>query len=82
MASLNDRLKGLEDTRALQQRRWGQEEPRNEGAEKLFAYEREQYLAGSSGLVYDADEDAFYTSSGELAVSRTYANLERIFNSL
>lgn len=57
-------------------------EPRNEAAEKLFDYERQRYLEGNSGLVYEDGEQAFYTGGGELALSRTYANLEHIFNSL
>lgn len=73
------RLRRLEDAAGSRLR---SEESRNEGVEALFDFEMQRHLAGGSGLVYDAEEDVFYTDEGELAVSRTYANLERIFNSL
>ncbi len=83
MGAMRRRLRKLEDADAPRLRGGcRQEEPRNEGAEELFDRERQRHLEGDSGLVYDSDEQAFYSSGGELALSRTYANLVRLFDSL
>ncbi len=77
------RLRKLEDAPRLRGgSRREAEESRGAGAEELFNIERRRHLQGDSGLVYDSDEQAFYTSGGELALSRTYANLVRLFDSL
>ena len=84
MGAMRRRLRKLEDADASRLRGSSsrQEEPRNEGVEQLFDTERQRHLQGDSGLVYDSEEQAFYTSGGELALSRTYANLVRLFDSL
>ncbi len=43
-------------------------------AEEWFQQEREW---GGDGLVYDEDTEAFYTPSGELALSRDLVDLQR-----
>lgn len=79
MGGVRRRLRRLEDASGPRLRG---EEPRNEVAEALFDFEIKRHLAGDSGLVYVDEEQAFYTGGGELAVSRNYANLEHILDSL
>lgn len=47
-------------------------------ADEFYQWELEWHQGGSSELVFDADAEAFYTSDGELALSRTYVSLPRL----
>ncbi len=48
----------------------------------LYAMSLDDHQFGLSGLVHVPDEEAFYTPEGELALSRTFCHLERIFKNL
>ncbi len=48
----------------------------------LYAKCLDDHQFGLSGLVHVPDEEAFYTPEGELALSRTFCHLERIFKNL
>ncbi len=48
----------------------------------LYAMSLNDYQSCLSGLIYVSDEEAFYTPEGELALSRTFCHLERIFKNL
>lgn len=48
----------------------------------LYAMCLDDYQSGLSGLIHASDEEAFYTPEGELALSRTFCHLERIFKNL
>ena len=48
----------------------------------LYAMSLNDYQSGLSGLIHVSDEEAFYTPESELALSRTFCHLERIFKNL
>ena len=48
----------------------------------LYAMSLEDYQSGLSRLIHVSDEEAFYTPEGELALSRTFCHLKRIFKNL
>jgi len=48
----------------------------------LYAKCLDDHRFGPSGLVHVPNEEAFYTPEGELALSKTFCHLERLFKNL